>query len=84
MSVNLFTLDVGRMSSTWIFHVLDMKFIWTHNTGYNDIMYCTLYRTYVETHKNIWEPIILGFQMNCLEMAIYEKATICAKNLVRQ
>jgi hypothetical protein len=26
-------------------------------------MYCTSNRTYVEAHKNIWEPIILGFQM---------------------
>jgi hypothetical protein len=42
---------------------LDMKFIWTHNTGYNDIMYSTPYRPYVGAHKNIWEPIILGFQM---------------------
>ncbi len=40
-----------------------MKFIWTHNTGYNDIMYSTPYRPYVGAHKNIWEPIILGFQM---------------------
>jgi hypothetical protein len=40
-----------------------MKSIWTHNTGYSDIMYCTSNRTYVEAHKNIWEPIILGFQM---------------------
>ena len=48
---------------TWIFHVLDMKSIWTHNPRYNDIMYCTSNGYYKEAHKNIWEPIILGFQM---------------------
>jgi hypothetical protein len=26
-------------------------------------MYCTSNRTYVEAFKNIWEPLILGFQM---------------------
>ena len=45
-----------------------MKFIWTHNTGYNDIMYSTPYRPYVGAHKNIWEPIILGFQMDPVDM----------------
>ena len=27
-------------------------------------MYSTPYRPYVGAHKNIWEPIILGFQMH--------------------
>ena len=66
MAVNSFTSDVGDMSYTWIFHILDMKSIRIHNTGYSDIMYCTSNRTYVEAHKNIWEPIILGFQMQAM------------------
>ena len=54
-----------------------MKFIWTHNTGYNDIMYSTPYRPYVGAHKNIWEPIILGFQMNCCY--VQDMKTICLR-----
>jgi hypothetical protein len=47
-----------------------MKSIWIHNTGYSDIMYCTSNRNYVEAHKWIWEPIILGFQIEKTSLVI--------------
>ena len=45
------------------FSCLGHEIYYIHSTAFSDIMYCSSNRTYVEAQKNIWEPIILGFQM---------------------
>ena len=54
-----------------------MKSIWIHNIGCSDIMYCTSNRTYAEAHKNIWERIILGFQMLRVDRILTRAVWMC-------